>query len=330
MIDDKKYAKLTPSASEELDKITNEFREILLESAFNLASERDTASKEISLRDVLEAQQHLRQKVSKSKLIEEKKNRFFTLISVSAIIYAIGGIIIYLVINKTFSFEKDLGLLISIIGVLLALFSMLTLLISRRYDGHSPLSLEKRIERTDDSFELVRRWQKIEELSKKLMNESDEKESISNSIGFQIRFLSHRIAKDETEFLKIRELLQLRNKIVHENYNLSQKEFTQFINFADELIERLEYIYDKQPKEFTSLKVLKALYGTPKNSVDATKALNLLINNNRLEFIANNEIAGDPDVGTVKKLSITYEINGKEYTKIYNEGDKVIIDSNKK
>jgi hypothetical protein len=330
MIDDNKYSKLTPSAKEELDKITSEFREMLFERAFSIANERDTASKEISLRDILEAQQFLRQVNSRSNRIEEKKSRFFTLITISAIIYAIGGIIIYLVINKNFSFEKDLGLIIAIVGVLLALFSMLGLLFTKKFNNSSLFNSERRIEKTEDNFELVRRWQKIEELSKKLMTESDEKGSTPNSVGFQIRFLSHKIAKDETEFLKIRELLQIRNKILHENYNISPKEFNQFIRFADELIERLEFIYDKQPKEVTSLKVIKALYGTPKNSIDATKVLNLLINNNRLEFIANNEIAGDPDVGTVKNLSITYEINGKEYTKIYNEGDKVIIDSNKK
>jgi len=330
MIDENKYSKLTPSAKEELDKIVGEFREMLFEKAYNIANERDTASKEISLRDILEAHQYLRPKTSKSDKVEEKKNRFFMLLTLSAIIYAIGGIIIYLIINKSFSIEKDLGLIIAIVGTLLALFSMFALQFKKRLDNSSLLSSERRSEKTTESFELVRRWQKIEELSKRLMTESDKNESTSNSVGFQIRFLSHKIAKDETEFLKIRELLQLRNRILHENYKLSSKEFAQFIDFADELIDRLEFIYNKQPIETTSLKILNALYGTPKNSVDATKALNLLINNNRLEFIANNEIAGDPDVGTVKNLSITYEINGKEYTKIYTEGDKVIIDSNKK
>ena len=328
MIDDYKFSKLTPSAKEELDKISSEFRDALFEKAYNIASERDTASQEISLRDVLEAQQHLSQKTSKSRIIEEKKNRLFTLTTISAIIYAIGGIFIYLIVNKSFSFEKDLGLIIAIVGVLLALFSMLGLLFSRRTDSYS--LFDRRIGKMNDGYELVQRWQKIEELSRKLMTESDQKESISNSVGFQIRFLSHKIAKDETEFLRIRELLQIRNKILHENFKVSNKDFQKYVNFADELIDRLEISYNKQPKEITSLKVIKALYGTPKNSVDATKLLNLLINNNRLEFIANNELAGDPDVGTIKNLAITYEINGKVYNKIYKEGDKVIIDSNKK
>ena len=51
------------------------------------------------------------------------------------------------------------------------------------------------------------------------------------------------------------------------------------------------------------------------------------MNNNRLEFIANNEIVGDPDVGTVKELIISYEINNQKFTKTFKEGDKVIIES---
>ena len=121
-------------------------------------------------------------------------------------------------------------------------------------------------------------------------------------------------------------MLQLRNKILHENYRLSTKEYSEFLQFADELINRLEFLNDQQSKNMPSLKIIKATYGTSKKSVDATRELNLLINNSRLEFIANNEIVGDTDEGTVKSLSITYEISGKEYTRTFNEGDKVTID----
>jgi len=326
MIDESKYSKLTPSAKVEMEKITDEFTKSLFDTAYNIANERETASKEISLRDILEAQQQVRQKNEKIKSFENKKYRFLFLISFSATIYAIGGILIYLFLNRDFSLQKDLGLIIAIVGVLLALFSILyTQMISKREYSRSSESVKGRYNLTD-SFDLVRRWQIIEELSKKLMTESDKEQSTSNSLGFQIRFLSHKIAKDEKEFLKIRELLQLRNKILHENYRLSTKEYSEFLQFADELINRLEFLNDQQSKNMPSLRIIKATYGTSKKSVDATRELNLLINNSRLEFIANNEIVGDPDEGTVKSLSITYEISGKEYTRTFNEGDKVTID----
>jgi hypothetical protein len=326
MIDESKYSKLTPSAKAEMEKITDDFSKSLFDKAYNIANERETASKEISLRDILEAQQQINQMNNKIKSLENKKYRFLFLVSFSATIYAIGGILIYLFLNKDFSIEKDLGLIIAVIGVLLALFSILyTQMISKR-EYYKSLGLIKDSFNLTDSFDLVRRWQIIEELSKKLMSESDKEKSTSNSLGFQIRFLSHKIAKDEKEFLKIRELLQLRNKILHENYRLSSKEFSEFLQFADELINRLEFLNVQQSKNMPALRIIKATYGTSKKSVDATKELNLLINNNRLEFIANNEIVGDPDDGTIKSLSITYEISGKQYTKTFKEGDKVIID----
>lgn len=326
MIDESKYSKLTPSAKEEMDKITDEFSKRLIDKAYNIANGRETASKEISLRDILEAHQQVSQINSKIKSFESKKYRFFFLVSFSATLYAIGGILIYLFLNRAFSLEKDLGLIIAIIGVLLALFSILYIqMISNREYSKSSGSIKGNFNLTD-SFDLVRRWQIIEELSKKLMSESDKEQSTSNSLSFQIRFLSHKIAKDEKEFLKIRELLQLRNKILHENYRLSTKEYSEFLQFADELINRLEFLNIQQSKEMPSLRIIKAIYGTSKKSIDATKELNLLINNNRLEFIANNEIVGDPDEGTIKSLSITYEISGKEYTKTFKEGDKVVID----
>ena len=307
-----------------MDKIADEFSKRLFDKAFNIANERETASKEISLRDILEAHQLISQINSKIKSIESKKYRLLFLVSFSATIYAIGGILMYLFLNRDFSLEKDLGLIIAIIGVLLALFSILyTQMISKR--EYSKGSIKGSFNLTD-SFDLVRRWQIIEELSKKLMSESDKVQSISNSLSFQIRFLSHKIAKDEKEFLKIRELLQLRNKILHENYRLSTKEYSEFLQFADELINRLEFLNVQQSRNMPSLRIIKAIYGTSKKSVDATQELNLLINNNRLEFIANNEIVGDPDEGTIKSLSITYEISGKEYTRTFKEGDKVVID----
>lgn len=326
MIDESKYSKLTPSAKEEMGKIIDEFSKNLFDKAYNIANERETATKEISLRDILEAQQQVNQSYNRNKLIENRKYRFLFLVSFSATIYAIGGILIYLFLNREFSLEKDLGLIIAVIGVLLALLSILyTQMISKREYSKSSGLIKTSFDLTD-SFDLVRRWKIIEELSKKLMSESDKEQATSNSISFQIRFLTHKIAKDEKEFLKIRELLQLRNKILHENYRLSSKEYSEFLKFADELINRLEFLNVQQSTNMPSLRIIKAIYGTPKKSVDATKELNLLINNNRLEFIANNEIVGDPDEGTIKNLSITYEINGKEYTKTYKEGDKVIID----
>lgn len=327
MIDESKYSKLTPSANEELERLTNEFRESLFDKAYSIANERDTATKEIALRDILDAQQPIDQIIYKNKTSEYKKNQLLMLVSFSATIYAIGGILIYLIKNETFSFKNDLGLIIAIIGVLLALFSVLVSQLISKRNLFTFAGLSQKYDDNVDSLEIVRRWQIIENLAKKVMTESDKKELTSSSVSFIIRFLSHKIAKDKTEFLKIRELLRLRSKILHENYKLNSKEKKEYINFADDLIERLELINAQKDETTGSLKIINAIYGTSKKSLDATKELNQLVNKNRLELIANNEIIGDPDIGTVKDLKITYELNGMTYTKSFKEGDKVIIES---
>lgn len=76
-----------------------------------------------------------------------------------------------------------------------------------------------------------------------------------------------------------------------------------------------------------TLKIISAIYGTPKNSIDVTKSLNQLIKDNRLEIVVSNEIGGDPDQGTIKDFKLVYELNGEKQTREYKEGEKVLITS---
>lgn len=324
MIKENIYSKLTPSAKEALDEFVEEYKSKLLEKAYFIAEERNTANKEISLRDIIETHQaSLKTYQDKAKYLEYKRRRWVMMLTFSGAIYAVGGLLIYLFQNKKFSIESDLGLLVAIIGILISLVAFLygQLISKKSYDFYT-----KKSEIIEDNYDIVKRWQIIENLAKKIMTETDKNELSSNSVGFIIRFLSHKVAKNEKEFLKIRELLQLRNKILHSNYELSKSERIEFLNFADEIIERLEYSKDNVNKLDNNLRIIKAIYGTSKNSFDATEELNKLINNNRLEFIANNEIVGDPDKGTVKQLTITYSIDNLTHTKIFKEGDKVTIE----
>ena len=324
MIDEKIYEKLTPSAREAINELTEEFRENLMSKAFMIAQERETSNKEISLRDILEAKQPFGKLMEKEK-DEYRKKRWTVLISFSGAIYAVAGILIYLFQNNKFSIENDLGLIIAIIGILFSLIGFLYgQLISKRYLFSKTVSRTPTFSDSSD-YEIVKRWQVIETLAKQLMTEADQKESKNNSVGFLIRFLSHKVAKNEKEFLKIRELLQTRNKILHEQFKVNELQRNEFLTFANELIERLENSKDENYPKKNSLKVISARYGSNKNYFDMTKELNQLIQNNRLEFILNNEIVGDPIQGVLKQLEITYEINGVKQTMTYNEGAKVVI-----
>ncbi len=320
MINENIYDKLTPSAKEALGELTEKFREDLLSKALDNAQKRDTANKEISLRDILDAKQ-LFGKLEEKEKYEFKIKRKTLLISISGAVYAIAGILIYLFQNNRFTLENDLGLIIAVIGILLSLISFLYGQINFKKDLFTTTSTFK----STTDYEIVNRWQIIETLAKQLMTDDDQREAKNNSVGFLIRFLSHKVAEDKKEFLQIRELLQIRNKILHEDYNLSDVDRKRYLDFADVLIQRLESSKDEHSLNHKTLKVIEAYYGTTKKRLEMTKELNQLISNNRLEFVLNNEIVGDPDLGTVKQLELTFEINGDRQTQIFNEGEKVII-----
>ena len=69
--------------------------------------------------------------------------------------------------------------------------------------------------------------------------------------------------------------------------------------------------------------IIEAIYWTPRVQKDITQKLKALIKDNKLEVIASNEIDGDPDVGTRKKLTIKYNYNGMDLVKEYNEKEKI-------
>lgn len=73
------------------------------------------------------------------------------------------------------------------------------------------------------------------------------------------------------------------------------------------------------------LKIIEATYWTPKAKLDVTEELRKQIVDNKLETVASNDIKGDPDVGTVKKLRIRYIFNGITVAKEFIENNKVVI-----
>ncbi len=324
------YSKLTPSAEDELSKIADDFKSDLLDRAHLIAIERQTANKEISLVDILEANLSHKEKVVNKEEKVYKRRRLAYLASFSGAIYAVLGILIYMIQNKVFSFEKDLGLVIAALGILISLMTFLVgqLRLRRDYSIIQNTLDEKRLKKnTKYEYEIVDKWRVIEKLAFNVMSEDEKDNQSTESVSFLIKFLAHKVADNEEEYFKIRHLLKIRNKIVHDNYTMSEIEAKEYLSFADQLILRLEKAQrsiERQSKN--KITVLSAIYGTGKHGIDVTSELKRLIKNNKLEFIANNELAGDPDVGTPKKLDIVYEINGKKVEEKYKEGDKVVIE----
>ncbi len=321
MVDETKYSKLTQSAREALGDIVEEYKETILERAYDIAEERETATREISLRDILEAK--VPRTNSKNVIdVEMRRKKFSILIVITGAFYALVGVVIYLIQNKTFQYGENLGLIVAVFGIFMLFCGFFANQFSLAL--FNKIANLKNLKSTDD-YEIVKRWQIIEDLAKKNMSKTDKDEYKSQSVSFLIRYLSHKVAKNETEFLKIRKLLTVRNEIVHAGFTMDSVSRNELLDFSDELIYRLESAQSEKKNLNQELKVIKATYGTLNKSLDATAILNQLINNNRLEFVVNNDLVGDPDFGTVKQLNIIYKIGDLEKTEIHSEGDKVTI-----
>jgi len=235
------YSKLTPSAKDALSELTLTYRNSVVEKAYRIAQEKNTANKEISLRDILEAQQPFEKSIrSQGDYQNYKRKRSTLLISFSGVIYASGGLLLYLYQNKKFSIDTDLGLIIAIIGITItAVFFLYGQLSSIRYLSSKKMLNEKDYSNVDN-FEIVKRWQIIEQLTTSIMTSNNIGDSKSNSVNQVIRYLTENFTNSNEEYLSIRELLQVRNKILHEGYSLTGSENQRYIQIADNLIDKLE------------------------------------------------------------------------------------------
>jgi len=71
--------------------------------------------------------------------------------------------------------------------------------------------------------------------------------------------------------------------------------------------------------------ILEARYGTDLTNMDVVAELNDRIRGGSLKIIASNQLAGDPDFGHVKSLTVVYRFGGAIQTNQFREGDVVIL-----
>lgn len=229
--------KLTPSANEALNETMNELHDLLITKANSIAQKGQTADKEISLRDIIEAKESLfKAKIEKEKA-DYRRKRMMTVISLTGALYSIVGLFIYVYQNQQFTLEKNLGLVVAFSGILIIFVGFAyTQLLSRRYE-------EKRLDSeyltSENEFDIIKRWQIIEKLGSNLMRQKGFTANESKSINDILKFLSLKLKSDKL-YMEMRELLSIRNKILHEDYELTKSERQSYLDKADKIIELLE------------------------------------------------------------------------------------------
>lgn len=75
------------------------------------------------------------------------------------------------------------------------------------------------------------------------------------------------------------------------------------------------------------LEIKSAFYWTPKEYRNITGKVQGSIINNKLFLVVNNALVDDkdPEIGVIKKLTITYKLNGVLFQREYKEGDIVTL-----
>lgn len=233
--------KLTSSAQEALNEITEEIKNKIVEQAFENARLKGTSDKEISLSDILNAKEKLFNEKRRRDYYEYRKKRFTYLIGISGLIYAIIGLFIYVFQNKEFNLSSDIGLIIAAVGITMSIFVIFyQQLLSKRFiipSIKSMTDLNLNIEGND--YDIVKKWQIIEKMARELMVKNGYDENKSNSFSLILNFLDKEIESNEQKN-RLRELLKTRNLILHEDLRLERSVKTSLIKFSDEIIDLLD------------------------------------------------------------------------------------------
>jgi hypothetical protein len=83
--------------------------------------------------------------------------------------------------------------------------------------------------------------------------------------------------------------------------------------------------HDPDTDNGAAFQILEADYGTTRSNLEVSAALYDRMRGGSLKTVAGNKLAGDPDYGHVKNLTVVYRFGGVVMTNQFGEGDIVIL-----
>lgn len=234
--------RLSYSAVEELNSIQSEFKEILLEKANEYSKRSSTKGKEISLSDLIDAKNDIFGKKNNDtiELLQIIKNGLRSIYT-GILMLIMGGATILMLsfIQKSpLLFDKISITIFIVLGLLLILFGLLGLSIivnKKKRDIESQMSKAN----YKNLSKIVIKWNAIENLTSHLMTKNGVSEENSKSIKLIISQLDKMLKNDE-EKEDLKKLLQVRNRIIHENLTLSTQEEIEMIKIANHILMLIE------------------------------------------------------------------------------------------
>lgn len=240
MIPNKQEIPLTPAANDMLDKLTNEYRNEILAKAKEFASYDSLEPKEISLHNLSSAISNDKRVINKRKLSTfEIGLRTYLIIG---LLFCIIGIVYLLFIHfiSELPSEEQTGFIIIIIGLGLSAASYGLLRSRLLFSGsHNKKPLTVPEYEVEFNYKLISKWQEIEIALRnyyyKLIGEPVENEPVSILISNLQK--NEEFSKDDID--RIKEILMLRNKIVHNGHLISSEQLSDVEEYTNKLLKKL-------------------------------------------------------------------------------------------
>ncbi len=237
---DKIYDSLTKSAKYALDDILNEYRDNLLGEAYMTSSNKESEKREISVKDIYYAKEKIERSNKNDFLRINKRKRLYSLFALSGIVYTMIGVLIFFVQNSSFDIHKDLGSLLSLMGLFITITSYFLYKLYDQNENYSNKELNSMRSYYVDDFMVVRLWTQIEQLGQKMMR-SDNYEIDRTNVSSVIAYLNT-IFTEDGDKIKLKDILQTRNEIVHGVTEHSKAKIEEIIATEYLFIEKLEKI----------------------------------------------------------------------------------------
>ena len=231
--------KLTPAAKDALKEEVEEFETMLMKKAFSIAERENNSDKEISLRDILEARDLLINIKKHSLRENNRRRRLGTLITTTGALYSTVGVFIYMYQNSSIILENNLGLVVALTGIITVFSGLIyNQYLSRKLEL---LNTDKEISiaNINDDFDIVKKWGIIEKLGSNLMLKNGFNINESRSVNDILKFLSKEL-HDEKLYGDLMDILNIRNKIIHDGFNLNKTKRIDYLNKANKIIKLLE------------------------------------------------------------------------------------------
>lgn len=219
-----------------VEELGEEYKDLLIEHILDDMQEVDVDL--INPSDLIRLDVTIKSKLRIDKKMQ-KKNHMLTMISMLGIIYAVLGLILMMMKEMENTIQDDLTIMMSmilmIVGLFVTLFSLLLISMQK-----TQFQYRRGNRRNISSYEIVNKWKEIEALVNELAPEKNQL-----SLFSMIKNLEETNIISEKDIEEMKQLLKLRNQIVHEqNFenNLSEKELRDIILRSNKIIYKMTKI----------------------------------------------------------------------------------------